>query len=114
MALDNAVQDARDNRFVPPDVAHERIRTMYTWENVARRAEKVSCAETRAVPSWNWLLLSNRETLMNICRATSLAWNFSVESLTVSLVRVKEDVCLTSNKTTENEFDSRNFLILDI
>lgn len=41
-ALDSAVQDARDNRFVPPDVAHERIRTMYTWENVARRTEKVS------------------------------------------------------------------------
>ncbi|KAL9958833.1 hypothetical protein ACROYT_G035901 [Oculina patagonica] len=41
VALDKAVQDARDNRFVPPDVAHERIRTMYTWENVARRAEKV-------------------------------------------------------------------------
>lgn len=41
-ALDSAVQDARENRFVPPDVAHERIRTMYTWENVARRTEKVS------------------------------------------------------------------------
>lgn len=41
-ALDSAVQDARDNRFVPPEVAHERIRTMYTWENVARRTEKVS------------------------------------------------------------------------
>lgn len=41
-ALDCAVQDARENRFVPPDVAHERIRTMYTWENVARRTEKVS------------------------------------------------------------------------
>ena len=41
-ALHSAVQDARDNRFVPPDVAHERIRTMYTWENVARRTEKVS------------------------------------------------------------------------
>jgi len=41
-ALESAVQDARDDRFVPPDVAHERIRTMYTWENVARRTEKVS------------------------------------------------------------------------
>lgn len=41
-ALDSAVQDARDGRFVPPDVAHERIRTMYTWDNVARRTEKVS------------------------------------------------------------------------
>ena len=45
VALDSAVQDARDNRFVPPDAAHERIRTMYTWENVARRTEKVSCNE---------------------------------------------------------------------
>lgn len=42
VALDNAVQNARDNTFVPPHVAHERIRTMYTWENVARRTEKVS------------------------------------------------------------------------
>jgi len=41
LALDKAVQDARDNRIVPPDEAHERIRTMYTWENVARRTESV-------------------------------------------------------------------------
>jgi len=48
-ALDSAVQDARDGRFVPPDVAHERIRTMYTWDNVARRTEKVYDL-VRAVP----------------------------------------------------------------
>lgn len=42
MALESAVQNARDNRVVPADEAHERIRTMYTWQNVARRTELVS------------------------------------------------------------------------
>lgn len=42
MALESAVQDARNNRVVPADEAHERIRTMYTWRNVARRTELVS------------------------------------------------------------------------
>ena len=42
VALESAVQDARDNRVVPADEAHERIRTMYTWQNVARRTELVS------------------------------------------------------------------------
>ncbi|KAM7437308.1 hypothetical protein ABFA07_013012 [Porites harrisoni] len=41
MALESAVQNARDNRVVPADEAHERIRTMYTWQNVARRTELV-------------------------------------------------------------------------
>ncbi|KAJ7353784.1 hypothetical protein OS493_032369 [Desmophyllum pertusum] len=41
VALERAVQDARDSRFVSPHVAHERIRTMYTWKNVARRTERV-------------------------------------------------------------------------
>ncbi|KAJ7314883.1 hypothetical protein OS493_039015, partial [Desmophyllum pertusum] len=40
VALDRAVKDARDSRFVSPHVAHERIRTMYTWKNVARRTER--------------------------------------------------------------------------
>ena len=53
-ALDSAVKDVRDNRFVPPDVAHERIRTMYTWENVARRTEKVSC--NKFVNKFDWSL----------------------------------------------------------
>ena len=41
-ALESAVEAARNNTFVAPNVAHERIRTMYTWQNVARRTERVS------------------------------------------------------------------------
>nr|XP_058971022.1 phosphatidylinositol N-acetylglucosaminyltransferase subunit A-like [Pocillopora verrucosa] len=40
-ALESAVEAARNNTFVAPNVAHERIRTMYTWQNVARRTERV-------------------------------------------------------------------------
>lgn len=40
-ALESALQAARNNTIVPPNTAHERIRTMYTWQNVARRTERV-------------------------------------------------------------------------
>lgn len=41
MALDRAVTDARNNTLVLPEEAHDRIKTMYTWQNVARRTERV-------------------------------------------------------------------------
>ena len=39
--LDRAVTDARKNTLVVPEEAHDRIKTMYTWQNVARRTERV-------------------------------------------------------------------------
>ena len=41
MALDRAVTDAQNNTLVVPEEAHDRIKTMYTWQNVARRTERV-------------------------------------------------------------------------
>ena len=41
MALDRAVADAKNNTVVAPEEAHDRIKTMYTWQNVARRTERV-------------------------------------------------------------------------
>lgn len=41
MALDRAVRDAQNNTLVSPKEAHDRIKTMYTWQNVARRTERV-------------------------------------------------------------------------
>ncbi|XP_067018979.1 phosphatidylinositol N-acetylglucosaminyltransferase subunit A-like isoform X1 [Acropora muricata] len=38
--LDRAVTDARKNTLVVPEEAHDRIKTMYTWQNVARRTER--------------------------------------------------------------------------
>ncbi|KAK2549538.1 Phosphatidylinositol N-acetylglucosaminyltransferase subunit A, partial [Acropora cervicornis] len=39
-ALDRAVADARNNTLFVPEEAHDRIKTMYTWQNVARRTER--------------------------------------------------------------------------
>ncbi|XP_068687854.1 phosphatidylinositol N-acetylglucosaminyltransferase subunit A-like [Montipora foliosa] len=41
VALDKAVQDARSKTILAPEEAHARIKTMYTWQNVARRTEIV-------------------------------------------------------------------------
>ena len=41
-ALEDAIQAVREGDVVSPEVAHQRIASMYTWDNVARRTEKVS------------------------------------------------------------------------
>ena len=41
-ALEDAIQAVREGEIVPPQAAHQRIANMYTWDNVARRTEKVS------------------------------------------------------------------------
>ncbi|XP_045162408.2 phosphatidylinositol N-acetylglucosaminyltransferase subunit A-like [Mercenaria mercenaria] len=40
-ALDEAISDQRNGRVIDPQEAHERIKNMYTWPNVARRTEIV-------------------------------------------------------------------------
>lgn len=39
--LDKAIEDRRKENFVPPFEAHERIKKIYTWRNVAKRTEIV-------------------------------------------------------------------------
>ena len=40
--LKQTISAKRDGRLVPPWEAHERIKKMYTWQNVAKRTERVS------------------------------------------------------------------------
>ena len=40
-AIEDAIEAEKLGRTISPDVAHERIKSMYTWDNVARRTEKV-------------------------------------------------------------------------
>ena len=40
-SLEDAIADHRHGNVVPPFEAHQRIKHMYTWPNVARRTEKV-------------------------------------------------------------------------
>ena len=39
--LSRAIEDRRKGNFVPPFEAHERIKKIYTWRNVAKRTEIV-------------------------------------------------------------------------
>ncbi len=41
IALDDAIEKRLKGDFVDPWEAHNRIENMYTWQNVARRTEKV-------------------------------------------------------------------------
>ena len=40
-ALEEAISDQRNGKVIDPYEAHERIKNMYTWPNVARRTEIV-------------------------------------------------------------------------
>ena len=40
-ALFNAIEDKKQGKAVSPWEAHERVKRMYTWTNVAERTEKV-------------------------------------------------------------------------
>lgn len=40
-ALEEAIKSVDDGDIISPNIAHERIKKMYTWDNVARRTEKV-------------------------------------------------------------------------
>lgn len=40
--LEEAIKAAEDGDVVSSAVAHDRIKKMYTWNNVAKRTEKVS------------------------------------------------------------------------
>ena len=67
VALESAVQDARNNRVVPADVAHERIRTMYTWQNVARRTQLVSHTLHALLSVFNHLLTFVQVSILFHC-----------------------------------------------
>lgn len=40
-ALDKAVMCVRSGDVIDPSVAHDRVKSMYTWMNVCKRTEKV-------------------------------------------------------------------------
>ena len=40
-ALEKAIEKHRTGNFVPPAEVHERVKKLYTWQNVARRTEAV-------------------------------------------------------------------------
>ncbi|KAK2184846.1 hypothetical protein NP493_250g02001 [Ridgeia piscesae] len=40
-ALEKAIENHRTGHFVPPAEVHERVKKLYTWQNVARRTEAV-------------------------------------------------------------------------
>lgn len=42
-ALEIAIKATIDGNVIPPTVAHERVKKMYTWGKVAARTEKVMC-----------------------------------------------------------------------
>ena len=39
--LNEAIDACKKEMFVPPVTIHDRIKEMYTWQNVAMRTEKV-------------------------------------------------------------------------
>ncbi|XP_061197813.1 phosphatidylinositol N-acetylglucosaminyltransferase subunit A-like [Saccostrea echinata] len=48
--LHKAIEDRRKGKFVPPFDAHERIKKIYTWRNVAKRTEVVYKQVVEEVP----------------------------------------------------------------
>ena len=41
-SLEVTIEALKQGNILPPHVAHERIKRMYSWDNVAMRTEKVS------------------------------------------------------------------------
>ena len=41
IAVEEAIAAAEQGDVISPNIAHERIKKMYTWDKVARRTEKV-------------------------------------------------------------------------
>lgn len=39
--LDSAIEDCRNGRVTPPLDTHNRVKLLYTWQDVAGRTEKV-------------------------------------------------------------------------
>lgn len=42
LAIENAIEKKLNGEFIDPWVAHNRIKKMYSWSNVARRTEQVA------------------------------------------------------------------------
>ena len=40
-ALETAIEKQRTGNHVPPSEVHERVKKLYTWQNVAKRTEAV-------------------------------------------------------------------------
>lgn len=49
--LNRAIEDRRRGKFVPPFEAHERIKKIYTWRDVAKRTEIVYNSVMNKVPN---------------------------------------------------------------
>lgn len=41
--LDGAIEDCHQGNVTPHVDAHNRVKQLYTWQDVARRTEKVGC-----------------------------------------------------------------------
>ena len=41
--LDGVIEDCRQGDVTPHVDAHNRVKQLYTWQDVARRTEKVGC-----------------------------------------------------------------------
>lgn len=50
-ALNRAIEDRKRGKFVPPFEAHERIKKIYTWRDVAKRTEIVYNSVMNKVPN---------------------------------------------------------------
>lgn len=49
IGLEKAIGQLKSGSLLPPEIMHDKVRTFYTWRNVAKRTEKVgelSCLET--------------------------------------------------------------------
>lgn len=49
--LNRAIEDRKRGKFVPPFEAHERIKKIYTWRDVAKRTEIVYNSVMNKVPN---------------------------------------------------------------